>query len=155
MLGDFQVMSLQELITNKVIHSIKSMGKSFLSSYKPKHSTTVVVSLISVVGRLSSILLSYIPSKVVLGDRFAAYAQQQAAASDPLSESLQIAQSKVQDATAPGAFGHGVPSLYNLSTQDLMMILGITGAGCILAYVIVRILLSRAREKEKKMVMYH
>ena len=44
----------------------------------------------------------------------------------------------------------------NLSAQDLLMILGITGAGCILAYVIVRILLNRTgfKEKEKKIVMY-
>ena len=40
----------------------------------------------------------------------AVYAQQQQAISDPLSDSLQIAQSKVQSATSPGAFGHGVPS---------------------------------------------
>jgi hypothetical protein len=95
----------------------------------------------------------------MIGDRFAVYAQQQQQfiVSDPLSNSLQIEQSKVQSATATGAFGNGVPSLYNLSTQDLLMILGITGAGCILSYVIVRILLTRARfkEKEKKTVMYH
>ena len=36
---------------------------------------------------------------------------QQATVSDPRSDSLQIAQSKVQSATAPGAFGHGVPSV--------------------------------------------
>jgi hypothetical protein len=158
MLGGFQVMSLQEFITNKIIKPIKSMGKSFLSSYKPKDSTALG-SLISLIGILAPILL-YIPIKMgITGDRFAVYAQQQqqSVVSDPLSDSLQIAQSKVQAATAPGAFGHGVPSLYNLSTQDLLMILGITGAGCILAYVIVRILLTRARlkEKEKKMVMYH
>jgi hypothetical protein len=34
------------------------------------------------------------------------------------------------------------------------MIMGITAAGCILAYVIVRILLARTKEKEKKMVIY-
>lgn len=156
MLGGFQVMSLQEFITNKIINPLKPMGKSFLS-YKPKNSK-VVVSLISLLGILAPILL-YIPIKMgIAGDRFAAYAQQQqqSIVSDPLSDSLQIAQSKVQAATAPGAFGHGVPSLYNLSVQDLLMILGITGVGCILAYVVVRILLTRARskEKEKKMVMH-
>src|SRR5690349_9793511 len=119
------------------------MGKSF-SSYKPKGSTAAVGRLISLIGILIPILL-YIPIKmgIIAGDRFAVYAQQQAATSDPISESLQIAQSKVQDATIPAAFGHGVPSLFNLSVQNLLMILGITGAGCILAYVIVRILLSR------------
>ena len=46
-----------------------------------------------------------------------AYAQQQqqqqhaGVDTDPLSSSLQIAQSKVHAATSPGAWGHGVPSL--------------------------------------------
>ena len=132
------------------------MGKSF-SSYKPKDSTSVG-SLISLIGILAPILL-YIPIKIgIAGDRFSAYAQQQqqSIVSDPLSDTLQIAQSKVQSAISPAAFGHGVPSLYNLSTQDLLMILGITGAGCILAYVIVRILLTRTGFKEKeKTVMHH
>ncbi len=151
MLGGFQVMSLQEFITNKIINPIKSMGKSF-SSYKPKDSTAVGI-LISLIGILAPMLL-YIPIKMDIAvDRFAAYTQQQSIVSDPLSDSLQIAQSKVQAATAPGAFGHGVPSLYNLSTQDLLMILGITGAGGILAYVIVKIMLTRARFKEKEMKM--
>ena len=39
------------------------------------------------------------------------YAQQQQTTSDPHSDSLQVAQSKVQAATSPGAFGHGVPSV--------------------------------------------
>jgi hypothetical protein len=109
--------------------------------------------LISLVGLLTpAALLSFLPGKFGIREIFAAsvYAQQQqATVSDPLSDSLQIAQSKVQAATSPGAFGHGVSSLYNLSTQDLLMILGITGAGCILAYLIVRIVLNRARDKEK------
>jgi hypothetical protein len=156
MLGGFQVMTLQEFITNKIINPIKSMGKSF-SSYKPKDSTAAG-SLISLIGILAPILL-YIPIKmgIIAGDRFSAYAQQQqqSIVSDPLSDSLQIAQSKVQAATSPGAFGHGVPSLYNLSTQDLLMILGITGAGCILAYAIVRILLTRTGFKEKEKIVMH
>jgi hypothetical protein len=160
MLVDFQVMSLQQFITNKIINRIiKSMGKSS-SSTEPKKSTGIV-SLISAVGVLSSLLL-HIPSKIGIGGMYA-YAQQQqtgvaAAAADPLSSSLQIAQSKVQAATSPGAWGHGVPSLHNLSSQDLLMILGITGIGCIAAYLIVRIMLNRTtkekQEEQKKMVMY-
>ena len=92
MLGGFQVMSLQEFITNKIINPIKSMGKSF-SSYKPKDSTAVG-RLISLIGILAPILL-YIPIKMggIAGDRFSAYAQQQqqSIVSDPLSDSLQIA----------------------------------------------------------------
>ena len=37
--------------------------------------------------------------------------QQTGVDADPLSSSLQIAQSKVHAATSPGAWGHGVPSL--------------------------------------------
>ena len=65
-----------------------------------------------------------------------AYAQQQQHAgvdTDPLSSSLQIAQSKVQAATSPCTWGHGVPSLYKISTQDLLKILGITTVRCIAA----------------------
>jgi hypothetical protein len=111
-----------------------------------------------VVGVLSSLLL-YIPSKIGIGGMYA-YAQQQQQQQqqqntlDQLSSSLQIAQSKVQDATSPGAWGHGVPSLYKISTQDLLMILGITTVGCIAACLIVRIMLNRAKEKEQKRVMY-
>ena len=70
---------------------------------------------ITAVGVLSSLLL-HIPSKIGIGRKYA-YAQQQqqqqqtGVDSDPLSRSLQIAQSKVHAATSPGAWGHGVPSL--------------------------------------------
>jgi len=69
---------------------------------------------------------------------------------------LQIAQSKVQAATSPDAFGHGVPSLHNISSQYLLTILGITTTGCIFVYLIIRIILNRTKEKEKeeKTVMY-
>ena len=145
-------MSLQQFITNKIINRVKLIGKS---SSEPKKSKGVV-SLISAVGVLSSLLL-HIPSKIGIGGMYA-YAQQQQQAgvvTDPLSSSLQIAQSKVQAATSPGAWGHGVPSLHNLSNQDLLTILGITSIGCIAAYLIVRIMLSLVKEKEdKKMVMH-
>jgi hypothetical protein len=160
-------MSLQQFITDKIINRIiKSMRARSSSSTEPKKFTGIV-SLISVFGLVSTLLL-YIPIKlgIIEGNRFAAaalaYAQQQqtgvVAVADPLSSSLQISQSKVQAATSPGAWGHGVPSLHNLSSQDLLMILGITSIGCILAYLIVRIMLNRTikekEEEKKKMVMY-
>jgi hypothetical protein len=88
-------MSLQEFITNKIINPIKSTGKPFLS-YTPKDSKTAGI-LISLIVILAPILL-HIPIKMgIAGDRFAVYAQQQqqSVVSDSLSESLQIAQSKV------------------------------------------------------------
>jgi hypothetical protein len=110
---------------------------------------------ITAVGVLSSSLL-HIPSKIGIGRRYA-YAQQQQTGvdADPLSISLQIAQSKVQDATSSGAWGHDVPSLHNISSQDLLTILGISTVGRIAAYLIVISMLNHIKEKEeqKKMVM--
>ena len=153
MLGDFQLMSLQQFITNKIINRVKSMGKF---SSEPKKSKATVVSMISAVGVLSSLLL-HIPNKMRIGGGMYAYAQQQqaAVATDPLSSSLQIAQSKVQSATSTGAWGHDVPSLHNISSQDLLMILGITSIGCIAAYLIVRIMLNRVKEREEKRIVMH
>lgn len=80
-----------------------------------------------------------------------AYAQleQQQQASDPWSEALRIAQSKVEAATAPGAFGHGVPDLHNLTTQDLLMVFGVAAVGSILVYAIINHLLNRSKAKTK------
>jgi hypothetical protein len=148
-------MNLKEFVTKKIINPIKTMGKSSLSWRSKK--SAAVVSLISLTGILSSLLL-YIPAKIgIIEDRFAyAQQQQQQTVADSLSDSLQIAQSKVQAATSPGAWGHGVPSLYKISSQDLLMIFGISTAGCILAYFIIKIILNRnSKEKERsKMAVY-
>src|SRR3954453_11132282 len=148
-------MNLKEFVTNKIINPIiKTMGKSSLSWRSKK--SAAVVSLISLTGILSSLLL-YIPAKIgIIEDRFAYAQQQQQTVADSLSDSLQIAQSKVQAATSPGAWGHGVPSLYKISSQDLLMIFGISTAGCILAYFIIKIILNRnSKEKERsKMAVY-
>jgi hypothetical protein len=45
--------------------------------------------------------------------------------------------------------------LHNISRQDLLAILGITTVGCILAYLIIRILLNRAKEIEKEKMVMH
>ena len=69
---------------------------------------------------------------------------------DQLSSSLQIAHSKVQAATSPGAWGHGVSSLHKISTQDLLMMLRITSIGRVIVYLIVISMLNRAKEKEEQ-----
>jgi hypothetical protein len=75
---------------------------------------------------------------------------------DPLSNFLQIAQSKIQAATSTCTWGHGMPSLYKISTQDLLKILGITNIGCIAAYLIAKILLNHVKEKEdEKSIIMH
>ena len=127
------------------------MGK-LSSTTEPKKSKSV--GLISIFRILSTLLL-YIPINFdIIENRIIAYAQQQqeqnSVAADPLYISLQIAQSKVQSATSPGAWGHGVPYLHHISSQDLLMIFGITGIGCIVAYLIVRIMLNCVKEKEQE-----
>jgi hypothetical protein len=80
-----------------------------------------------------------------------AYAQleQQQQAADSWSEALRAAQSKVEAATSPVAFGHGVPDLHNLTTQDLLMVFGIAAVGSILVYAIINHLLNRKKVKTK------
>src|SRR3954453_4697088 len=159
-------MILQEFITKKIINNLFKLIRAKSSSISPtslkdeskrkSSSSSVAVILISIPGILSSLLLLYIPTKIgIVG--FSAYAPQQPQQNSlhQFSSSLQIAQSKVQFATAPSAWGHGVPSLHNISNQDLLAILGIITVGCILAYLIIIILLNRAKEKEKGMMVMH
>ena len=81
-----------------------------------------------------------------------AYAQleQQAQALDPWSEALRVAQSKVEAAMAPGAFGHGVPGLYDMTPQDILLVFGVAAIGGILVYSTVNHLLNRSKEKATK-----
>jgi hypothetical protein len=62
-----------------------------------------------------------------------AYAQQvqqgQSQTIDPWYETLEIARSKVEAALSPGAFGHGVPDLQNLFTNEILMAFGILVIG--------------------------
>ena len=79
-----------------------------------------------------------------------AYEQQQAqAALDPWSEALRTAQSKVEAATTPGAFGHGVPGLHHMTSQDMLLVFGVATIGSILVYAIINHLLNRNKVKTK------
>jgi hypothetical protein len=69
--------------------------------------------------------------------------QQQQEALDSLSEALKAAQSKVEAATSPGAFGHGVPDLHNIATQELLMAFGVTAIGGILIYALINLISHR------------
>ena len=80
-----------------------------------------------------------------------AYAQQlqlQLQATDPWYQSLEIARSKVQAALTPGAFGHGVPELNNLSTNDILMTFGLSVLGGIAVFMAIKALLPY-KDKEK------
>jgi hypothetical protein len=126
-------MRAKEIIRKKIVNPIRSVGQS-----KPK---LFLVGLVSLFGALP---LASLPNRVIT-----AYAQQQAQALDPWSEALRTAQAKVEAATSPGAFGHGVPDLQNLTTQDVLSVFGVAAFGSILAYVIANYLLNRGKEKVK------
>ena len=55
----------------------------------------------------------------------------------------------MEAATSPGAFGHGVPDMHNLTTQDLLMVFGVAVAGGILVYAIINHMLNRNKVKTK------
>ncbi len=134
----------EEIITKIInIDLIKSKCKS-LSKVLP-------VGLIS--------LSSMVPMVSLSSDDGNAYAQmlqqlQQQESSnqmiDPLYESLEIAKSKVQAASSPGASGHGVPGLQNIATTDLLAISGITAASSILTFMVVRMLTRKTKSRALK-----
>ena len=124
----------KEIISKKIISPIRSVGKSMPKLFS--------VGLISLLGLMP---LASLPNRGIM-----AYAQQQAQALDPWSEALRTAQSKVEAATTPGAFGHGVPGLYDMTPQDILLVFGFAVVGSILVYATVSHLLNRSREKAAK-----
>lgn len=118
---------------NQIIQNVKSLPK------------LLSVGLISALALLP---FTSIPNRGIV-----AYAQQvqqgQSQTIDPWHETLEIARSKVEAALSPGAFGHGVPDLQNLSTNEILMAFGIPVIGGLLAFMAVRMLLSSPRKKEK------
>ena len=76
-----------------------------------------------------------------------AYAQQlYPQNTDPWYQSLEIAHSKVQAALSPGAVGHGVPELHNMSTNDILVLLGLSALGFMAVYIAVKVLLRYLKE---------
>ena len=55
-----------------------------------------------------------------------------------LYESLNIARAKVETATSFGAIGNGVPDIYGISVQELLMVLINTAICSILTYMAVK-----------------
>jgi len=125
----------KEIISKRIINPIRLVGKTMPKLFS--------VGLISLLGLIP---LASLPNRGIM-----AYAQQQAqAALDPWSEALRTAQSKVEAATTPGAFGNGVPGLYDMTRQDILLVFGVAAAGSILVYVIANHLLNRSKEKATK-----
>ncbi len=129
-------MRAKEIINKRIINPIRSVGKSV-----PKLFSVGLVSLLGVMPLVS------LPNGGIMAH--AQLEQQQQQTADPWSEALRVAQSKVEAATAPGAFGHGVPDLHNLTTQDLLMVFGVAAVGSILVYAIINHLLNRSKAKTK------
>ncbi|KAA2283714.1 hypothetical protein [Candidatus Nitrosocosmicus sp. SS] len=87
--------------------------------------------------------LGLIPLTSISTRGMTAYAAQQLQlqTNDPWYQSLEMAQAKVQAALSPGAFGHGVPGLYNMTASDILLACGISVLGGVVAYLVVRELL--------------
>jgi hypothetical protein len=123
-------MNTKEFVT-KIIHTGQNQIVQRVKSL-PK---LLSVGFVSVLGLLP---MTSVPNRGVT-----AYAQQlQLQTTDPWYQSLEIARSKVQAALTPGAFGHGVPDLHNLSTNELMMVFGLSLIGGIAVFMAVKALLS-------------
>jgi len=91
--------------------------------------------------------LGLLPMTSVSNRGMTAYAQQlQSQTTDPWYQSLEIAHSKVQAALSPGAFGHGVPGLHNMSTNDILVLLGLSALGFMAVYIAVKVLLRYLKE---------
>jgi len=127
-------MNTKEFVTNiintnqkKIIHRIRCMPK------------LLSVAIISALGLL--------PMTSVSNRGMTAYAQQlQSQTTDPWYQSLEIAHSKVKAALSPGAFGHGVPGLHNMSTNDILVLLGLSALGFMAVYIAVKVLLRYLNE---------
>ena len=87
-------------------------------------------------------ILTLLPLTSMPNRGITAYAQQTQlqTTSDPWYLSLEMARSKVQAAMSPGAFGHGVPELHNLTTSDFLMALGISVLTFLVVFMAVRAL---------------
>ena len=129
-------MRTKEIISKRIINPIKSVGKSMPKLFS--------VGLASLLGMMPLVSL---PNRGLMA--YGQLEQQQQQAVDPWSEALRAAQSKVEAATSPGAFGHGVPDMHNLTTQDLLMVFGVAAVGSILVYAIINHLLNRNKVKTK------
>ena len=133
-------MRAKEIIYKKIVRPIRAVCMS--------KSKLFLVGLVSLLGALP---LASLPNKVVT-----AYAQQQQAqAIDRWSEALRTAQAKGEVATSPGASGNGVPDLQNWTTPDLLFVFEVVVAGSILAYIIVKYLHHRSKEKVKRDIVVH
>ena len=104
------------------------------------------VGLISVLGLVP---LTSVSSRGVTA--YAQLTQQQEGqiqTTDPWYQSLEISRSKVQAALSPGAFGHGVPGLHNLTTTDILVAFGMSVLVGVVVYIAIRVLFEYTNKKK-------
>ena len=127
-------MNTKEFVTKIIIEPIRSKQRMIRGlSIRKKLVLPGIMALLSLVSGNS---IAYAQT---LGE------QQQQQLADPFVESLNMAKTKVEVATSVGAFGNGVPELYNISVQDLMFVFTITAVGAIVTYIAIRMLLPHFR----------
>ena len=130
-------MDIKEFVTQIIIGSIRSKQRKMRGlSIRKKLVLPGIMALLSLVSGNS------IAYAQILGEEEQQHLQQQPVQlTDPFAESLNVAKTKVEAATAVGAFGNGVPELYNISVSDLMLAFTITTIGSIATFISIKILL--------------
>ena len=127
-------MNTKEFVTKIIIEPIRSKKRMIWGlSIRKKLVLPGIMALLSLVGGNS---IAYAQT---LGE------QQQQQLADPFVESLNMAKTKVEVATSVGAFGNGVPELYNISVQNLMLVFTITAVCAIVTYIAIKMLLPHFR----------
>ena len=127
-------MNTKEFVTKIIIEPIRSKQRMIWGlSIRKKLVLPGIMALLSLVSGNS---IAYAQT---LGE------QQQQQLADPFVESLNMAKTKVEVATSVGAFGNGVPELYNISVQTLMLVFTITAVGAIVTYIAIKMLLPHFR----------
>ena len=127
-------MNTKEFVTKIIIEPIRSKQRMIRGlSIRKKLVLPGIMALLSLVSGNS---IAYART---LGE------QQQQQLADPFVESLNMAKTKVEVATSVGAFGNGVPELYNISVQNLMLVFTITVVGAIVTYIAIKMLLPHFR----------
>ena len=127
-------MNTKEFVTKIIIEPIRSKQRMIRGlSIRKKLVLPGIMVLLSLVSGNS---IAYAQT---LGE------QQQQQLADPFVESLNMAKTKVEVATSVGAFGNGVPELYNISVQNLMLVFTITAVGAIVTYIAIKMLLPHFR----------
>lgn len=130
-------MDTREFVTKIIIRPIRSKQRKMRGlSIRKKLVLPGIMALLSLVSGNS------IAYAQILGEEEQQHLQQQPVQlTDPFAESLNVAKTKVETATAAGAFGNSVPELYNISVSDLMLAFTITTIGSIATFISIKILL--------------